>query len=147
MPANGDKTRIRSPAFTLVEVMVVIIVVGALTAFGIPSFQRAMEQSRVDIAAANLRAIWAAQRLYWLEYHEYSPNLDPLNDLELLDSEIMNTSTGFLYSTESTEDGFETAADRTGTPHWSGTLTIDQTGAIDGNITSGDGKVITPGSR
>ena len=50
-----------------------MIVVGILVAISAPSYQKAVDQSRTDIAAANLRAIWAAQRLYWLENHSYTP--------------------------------------------------------------------------
>ena len=49
--------------FSLMEVIMVLAVISVLLAMAAPSFQRAAEQSQCNIAAANLQAIWAAQRL------------------------------------------------------------------------------------
>ena len=65
--------------------MVVLTVIAIMAAMCIPTFQRAIEQSRADVAAANLRAIWAAERLYWLEYHAYTDQFDNLRAMGLLD--------------------------------------------------------------
>ena len=124
--------------------MVVLIVVGVLTAFCLPSFQKALEQSRVDIASANLRAIWSAERLYWLEYHFYTDNLNGLKNLGMIDPEILQVGTDFDYSA-STTDGFQAVAERSGSTFWTGRITIDETGAIGGAVTAGDGTVISPG--
>jgi prepilin-type N-terminal cleavage/methylation domain-containing protein len=78
----------RSTGFTLVELMVVVAIVGVMAAFAVPSYYRAVEQSRVDIAGANLRAIWAAERLYWLSNHTYTTDLGTLKELGLLDPNI-----------------------------------------------------------
>jgi prepilin-type N-terminal cleavage/methylation domain-containing protein len=83
--------------FTLTELMVVTTLIGVMAAMSVPSFQRACEQSRADIAAANLRAIWSAERLFWLENHTYTPNLSPqtppslpgLVDLGLIDPQVV----------------------------------------------------------
>ena len=75
--------------FTLTELMVVTTLIGVMAAMSVPSFQRAVQQSRVDIAVANLRAIWAAERLYWLENHTYtSSDQHPARPLALLDNGI-----------------------------------------------------------
>ena len=58
---------------TLVELTVVMLVVGVLASFGVPRFVHSLEQSRVDMAATNLRAIWTAQRLYWLVTQDLCP--------------------------------------------------------------------------
>ncbi len=57
---------------TLVELTVVMLVIGVLASFGVPRFVHSLEQSRVDMAATNLRAIWTAQRLYWLKHQTYA---------------------------------------------------------------------------
>ncbi len=72
----------RKSAFTLVELMIVLTVVAIMAAMSMPTFQHAIEQSRGDVAAANLRAIWAAERLYWLENHQYTGNLEDLRSLQ-----------------------------------------------------------------
>ena len=68
----------RTPGYTLIEMLVALIVTGVLLSFGVPKFQQSLEQSRADVAGANLRAIWAAQRLYWLENRTYAPDLNTL---------------------------------------------------------------------
>jgi prepilin-type N-terminal cleavage/methylation domain-containing protein len=122
------------PGFTLVELMVVLTIIGIMATMCLPNFQKAIQQSRIDIAAANLRAIWAAERLYWLEYHAYTPgpasedHLDTLNHLKLLDSEVLSTSGGFTYAVPSTSPFSATALYQSGS--YSLTLTIDENGEI-----------------
>ncbi len=153
---NGYST---PAAFTLVEVMIVLMVVAVMTAFCIPSYQRALEQSRANVAGANLRAIWAAQRLYWLEYHTYAGDandiakgITDLGGMGVLDLRSMGSAGGYEYYIQidppPTAETFKAAARRTDINNfWNGTLTIDRTGLIEGEITAGDGTVITPGSQ
>ncbi len=89
---STQSTKRRHLGYTLVEVMVVITVIGILTGLAAPSYWRAVEQSRADIAAANLRAIWVAERLYWLDHHVYAADLATLRTLGLLDPEIAASS-------------------------------------------------------
>ena len=56
---------------TLVELTVVMFVMALLASIGVPRFVHSLEQARVDMAATNLRAIWTAQRLYWLKHQSY----------------------------------------------------------------------------
>lgn len=119
-----------SRGFTLVELMVVITIMGIMATMCLPTFQKAIEQSRTDIAAANLRAIWSAERLYWLEYHSYTNgnDLQTLNNLKLLDSEVLSTSGGFSYAVPTTNPLTATAIRQTGST--SVILTIDENGEI-----------------
>ncbi len=77
---------------TLLEVMVVITMIGILTAICACTFPRAVEHCRADLAAANLRTIWTAQRFYRLKYQTYAPDLATLRyDLpDLLDQSILS---------------------------------------------------------
>jgi prepilin-type N-terminal cleavage/methylation domain-containing protein len=147
--------------FTLTELLVVMVIIGIMAAMGIPSLERAIEQSRADVAAANLRAIWAAQRLYWLEYHAYTDNLSQHNplqsnslvDLGLLDAAITASASSYSYTVAfPTSDpgglqSFTATATRVGSSQWSGCFTIDQTGTIpDSNVISAAGQAdIKPG--
>jgi prepilin-type N-terminal cleavage/methylation domain-containing protein len=132
--------------FSLMEVMVVLVVIGVLTAMAVPSYQRAIEQSRVDMAAANLRAIWAAQRLYWLDNHVYTTDLSNLRTLGLLDPEIIVSTSGYVYTvTSAGADSFQAVATRTGNTCWIGQCAIDDTGTITGNVQTAGQPVITPG--
>ncbi len=124
----------RRRAFTLTELMVTMTVVGVLAAFSAPSFQRAMEQSRADIATANLRAIWAAERLYWLDNHVYTANIDTIKNLGILDKAIpSNTSDslgGYKYAIESATPASEFTATATNSDAGV-TITIDENGTIE----------------
>jgi hypothetical protein len=115
-----------------------------------PYFGRALEQARADFAAANLRAIWAAERLYWLENHAYTNMLTQtspmgLVELGLLDPGIVSTSGDYTYSLSSTSsNAFTAQATRSSGTPWTGSFTIDQNGTIGGAV-SGGTTVITPG--
>lgn len=146
-----DRSKARR-GFTLIELMVVVVIIGVMAAMSVPSFQRAIEQSRADIAAANLRAVWAAQRLYWLEYHTYTPtagstvNPDPamqcLSNMGLIDNEIVSGAGGYTYAvTEATATSFTATATRTTNSSF---FSIDELGNVSGSI-SFNGTPITPG--
>jgi Tfp pilus assembly protein PilE len=124
--------------------LVVLTVIGVLLALAAPSYHRAVEQSRADVAAANLRAIWAAQRLYWLDQRSYTANFTDLGSL--LDPTIAAGSSFYTYPIVSTDGTtFRAMATRTGSSVWSGQLTIDQSGVVSGTIQGESGSTITPG--
>jgi prepilin-type N-terminal cleavage/methylation domain-containing protein len=132
-------------AVTLLEIMVVLTVIGILISFSVPTYQRAIEQSRADIAAANLRAVWSAQRLYWLENHCYTGDLGLLRGMGLLDPTITLSASGYSYSATAAKDTFSAIAARTGSSRWNGKFEIDQTGAISGAIRAQGEPDIAPG--
>lgn len=142
--AGGATHRNARRAFSLLESTVAITVLGIIVSMGMPTVQRAMEQSRLNIAAANLRAVWAAERLYWLDHQTYTPNFSDLSGL--LDPSIASSSVFYVYSISSSANStsFSVSATRTGSSAWSGGLAIDQTGTITGSV-SGDGTTLTPG--
>jgi prepilin-type N-terminal cleavage/methylation domain-containing protein len=88
---NADRCKPRR-GFTLTELMVVMVIIGVMAAMSVPSYQRAIEQSRADIAGANLRAIWAAERLYWLENNSYTSDIATLQNMGVLDRSIPTDS-------------------------------------------------------
>jgi prepilin-type N-terminal cleavage/methylation domain-containing protein len=132
--------------FSLVEVTIVLTVIGILVTMSVPSYQRALEQSRADIAAANLRAIWSAERLYWLEYHTYTADLDQLQTLGLIDPAVVLSTSGYSYSiTSANATAFHAVADRSGGSYWSGDFSIDETGVVSGVVLAPGGASITIG--
>ncbi len=151
----------RRRGFSLIEVMVVMVVIVVLISMAAPSFHRSIEQSHADIAGANLRAIWTAQRLYWLDYRTYAGNLyllagkdpnpphDDLEDLrELLDPAIVSDNDPYDYGIGSAStSSFTATATRSGSTIWSGVLSIDETGVIpqDDAITADGKDDIKPG--
>jgi prepilin-type N-terminal cleavage/methylation domain-containing protein len=131
--------------FSIMEVMVVVLIMGVLISMCAPTYQLALEQSRADIAAANLRAIWAAERLYWLSNQSYSGDLNQLETLGLVDSAV-TTSTVYVYAITAAESNtFSASATRADSNVWSGTFTVDQTGTISGTISGVSQQSIQPG--
>ncbi len=120
--------------YTLVEMMIVLVVMGVMISFGIPQFARALEQSRADVAGANLRAIWTAERIYWLDNRTYTTNLQVLSP-NLLDSSILSGPSYTYLVTEADTATFTVTATRAANASWSGTLTITQDGGLTGTLT------------
>jgi len=65
--------RAKSDGFTLVEMMVVVAVIGLLTAIAIPTFVHARENSRNSVYVANLRTAAAAFVNYATDNKTYPP--------------------------------------------------------------------------
>jgi type II secretory pathway pseudopilin PulG len=118
---------------------------GVLIAVGIPTFGRAVEQSRADLAAANLRAVWSAERLYWLENNTYTTDLSALQALGLLDPTVVTAATVYVYQVPSADAAsFTATATRTGSRQWTGTLSMDQSGTLSGSIQASGQPTIVP---
>ena len=141
---NADRSKPRS-GFTLTELMVVMAIVGVMVAMSAPSFQRAIEQSRGDIAVANLRAICAAERLYWLEYHTYTSDITALQTLGILDNTIPTDSSGakggYWYEISAASGTMTATATRVG---GFGAFTVNESGDSSGTVTI-SGLTITSG--
>lgn len=125
---------------------VVLIVMGILITMAMPKFSRSLESAKADVAGANLRAIWTAERIYWLDNRGYTTSLDLLVNLNLLDPSITSTTSNPYYSysvTGADTATFTATAQCAANASWSGTLTITQgVSNQDGNVT---GTLTSPG--
>jgi prepilin-type N-terminal cleavage/methylation domain-containing protein len=143
-PQTADRSAARR-GFTLTELLVVLTIVGVMAAMSVPGFQRAVEQSRANIAVANLRAVWAAERLYWLEYHTYTSNVKILQDLGVLDNGIPNDGVtsmgGYQYGITASDSAMSATATNAG---GLGAFSINEAGDVSGSIAIG-GIAIAPG--
>ena len=141
--ASGKGSR---SGFSILEVLVVLVIISVLLGIAAPSFRRATEQTQCSIAAANLQAVWGAQRFYWLENHQYSPDFISL--LGMVDPSISTAATPYVYSIQIIDKNtFSVTATRIGSVTWSGQLIIDQTGVLTGVIQSPGQQNIVPASQ
>ncbi len=62
-----------SSGFTLMELMVVVVIVGIMSSYGIASFTKKLENDRVRKAIENLKVIYNMEKRYKLENGEYFP--------------------------------------------------------------------------
>lgn len=62
----------RRSGFTLIELMVVVLIIGVLVAFAIPQYVKSMEASKADDAAAIVKMIGTANRMFYLDRGKYT---------------------------------------------------------------------------
>jgi prepilin-type N-terminal cleavage/methylation domain-containing protein len=130
---------------TIIEVITVISIIGVLLAAAAPSFIRTMEQAHADLAGANLRAIWSAQRYYWLENRTYAATLAELQAADLLDSAVVAGTSRYGFAIDSADAvSFTASATRTGSTRWSGSFFMDEAGLLTGTVGAAGGPDVVP---
>lgn len=158
-PSRSDGPGAGRPGTTLVEVMIVALLIGVFAAMAIPSYRASVEQARADLAAANLRTLWAAERLYYLENRATTSDPNNLVALGVLQAgEIQMLGMGktftmyndpsYVYEIDLNNDGaFDASAVRSAGTSFGGTLAIDAAGVVSGEIVDTSGRVVRPGFR
>jgi len=68
---EGRNKKVSLAAFTLIEIMIVVIILGVLTTLVIPQYSKIMERSRQSEAYTSLGVIRGAQVRYYAEYADY----------------------------------------------------------------------------
>jgi type IV pilus assembly protein PilA len=116
-------------AFTLIELLIVILIIGVLAAIGVPQLAVSIEKARGAAAREGLAHIYRAE----IEYSGnnrtgvYANSMDDLSDVAL-------TEQYWQFSIETpTSTSFIATATRSGGAHNGQTITIDQTGILSGN--------------
>jgi prepilin-type N-terminal cleavage/methylation domain-containing protein len=79
-------------AFTLMEMMIVVIIVGAITAVAVPSYSIHIERVRSAEGVQSLTALLAAQKRYQLENNAYATVLANV-DIDVAASNNFNVPT------------------------------------------------------
>jgi type II secretory pathway pseudopilin PulG len=125
------------------------VIMGSLIAAFLPRFQRSLEQARADVAGANLRAIWAAERLYWLDNQAYTSDLGQLVSGKLLDPTLdpanQSTKAPYTYTVTLSSTGFTAQATRASGSSWTGVVSITDDGTMSGTIQRPGDATLAPG--
>ena len=70
-----QKLKTLKKGFTLIELMIVVAIIGILSAIAIPNFIKFQARSKQSEAKANLKSIFTAQRSYFQEKDTYGDTL------------------------------------------------------------------------
>ena len=88
---NNSQTRKAANAFTLIEIMIVVLIIGILLGIAVPNFVRAREASRAKSCIANLKALDGAYQ-QWMMQGNRDAMTPPPDSVETL------VAAGFLKS-------------------------------------------------
>lgn len=67
------------PAFTLIELLIVVVIIGILAAIAIPKFQNTKGKAYYAAMRSDLRNLSTAEEAYFFENRAYTTRLDSLN--------------------------------------------------------------------
>jgi prepilin-type N-terminal cleavage/methylation domain-containing protein len=79
MAAKKLSFLINNSAFTLIEMLVVVLIIGILAAIALPQYMKTIRLSRASEALTMLNAIIKGQEEYFLIYGEYTNNIEDLS--------------------------------------------------------------------
>ena len=85
-------------AFTLVEIMIVVLIIGILLAIAIPNFVRARETSRAKSCQANLQQIDSAKEQWAMDNNKQNGATVAITDL-------VNGTAGYIKNTPTCPSG------------------------------------------
>lgn len=75
-------------AFTLIELVMVVVIVGLMSIFAIPNYTKSVTKSYEKVASNNLLIIFAAQKLYYNNSFPNSTYAPPSADVTALNSNL-----------------------------------------------------------
>jgi prepilin-type N-terminal cleavage/methylation domain-containing protein len=58
-------------AFTLIEIMIVLVVIGLILAFAVPSMMRSIDMANAKACGANIRALNSAIHMFYAEHRSF----------------------------------------------------------------------------
>ncbi|MCE2765535.1 MAG: prepilin-type N-terminal cleavage/methylation domain-containing protein [Fimbriimonadaceae bacterium] len=71
----------RNRAFTLVEIMIVVLIIGILMAIAVPNFVKARESSRKNTCIANLKQVDSAKEQWAMDQRKNAGDACAMTDL------------------------------------------------------------------
>ncbi|GAB7218437.1 pilin [Vibrio comitans] len=71
----------KQTGFTLIELMIVVAIIGVLSAIGIPMYQDYVKKSELASATATLRGLLTKAELYYLDHGSFPNGLTDINSV------------------------------------------------------------------
>ena len=92
-------------AFTLIELLIVIIIIGILASMAVPQYQKMVEKSKLSQAFIKMDALRKGENIYYMQYDKWldinSPSMDSKYDVKisalLLEPSDFSGDTYFSY--------------------------------------------------
>ncbi len=106
--------------FTLIELMIVLVIVGVLTAIAVPQFSSARQRAYYAAVQSDLKNLSVQQEFYHADNYEYSASLADLNFVASEGVTVTPTATETGWSATATH---EALADDEGCVMYSGDVT------------------------
>jgi len=101
--------KIYNQAFTMTEVIVVLILVGIIAGFTIPNYRRSLEMEFERTARFQLEAVYKAEQLYRARVKDLWPGSDGTeNDLNTINVALgLNINPDGMHDTNTTQAGLQ----------------------------------------
>jgi prepilin-type N-terminal cleavage/methylation domain-containing protein len=85
----------KDKAFTLIEMLVVVLIIGILAAIALPQYRKVIAKSRMTEALTNVRTLAAALERYYLINTSYTTNFE---NLDITMGEMIPTTNSYENS-------------------------------------------------
>ncbi len=119
----------KSKAFTLMELLIVVVIAGVTSLISVTYYQRYFERLRAENTQANLITIFNQERRYRLDYGSFYVCNPCTRDLLDANLGLDITDPYFTYTITATAAGYNAVARRTSGACAGQTLTITQAGS------------------
>ena len=93
-------------AFTLIELLIVVAIIGILAAIAVPNFLNAQTRARISRVQADMRTVALAMETYRLDKNSIPPDMNTGGFPSLMLSDIPVLTTPFAYLTDIPIDPF-----------------------------------------
>ncbi len=75
-------------AFTILEILITVIILGIIAAFAIPNYTKSVSQTHLQDALAQLTAIRSANQIYYAKTAMYWPNVAGTQDVSAINTKL-----------------------------------------------------------
>ena len=89
---------LKEKAFTLIELMVVVIIVGILAAVAVPIHRKNVGRAAASEGKALVGSVRTAERVYYCEHNTYTANLSDLDGIDYADNRCFDIAPTIVCS-------------------------------------------------